>query len=231
MKIRSILNELASLFYPDVCVVCGDELLENEESACLSCLYELPKTKNYLEKDNSAEKLMAGRIPFDRIASYCIYTKGGKLPPLIHHLKYYGKKKLGIMLGRLFGHDLLGSDFLKPVQVIVPVPLHPKKEKIRGYNQAEMIALGLSQVTSIPLSTGNLNRIISNPTQTKRTKTQRWENVKGIFEVEDKKRFENTHILLIDDVITTGSTIEACGVALQACDGITISIATLGQVL
>lgn len=226
----SIWSELANLFYPNVCVVCGDALLTKEEGACLRCLYALPKTGNYLEKDNFAEVFLAGRFPFERIASFCLYTKGGKLPPLIHQLKYYGKKGIGIKLGRLFGFDLKDSEFLQSIDLIVPVPLHPKKERQRGYNQAEMIAQGLSQVTSIPVNTGNLNRVLYNPTQTKRTKTQRWENVKGIFEVAHPALFAHKHVLLVDDVLTTGSTIEACGVALQACRGIKISVATLGQV-
>lgn len=225
------MNELTALFYPHVCVVCGCELLKNEVGVCLKCLYQLPRTKNFLVRENTAEQLMAARIPFERIATYCVYSKGGMLEPLIHHLKYYGKREIGLLLGRLFGRDLLGSDFLSSIDWIVPVPLHPKREKERGYNQAEMIARGLSEATSLPVSTGNLVRVIFNPTQTKRTKTQRWENVKGIFEVVDSSLFEGKHLLLVDDVITTGSTIEACGLALQACKGVKISIATLGQVL
>lgn len=226
-----LVNELTYLFYPRVCVICGEELLEEEEGGCLKCLFQLPRTRNYLVEDNTVEKLMAARLPFVRMASYCIYSRGGMLPPLIHHMKYRGKKEIGILLGRLFGCDLLGSDFLKPVDLIVPVPLHVDKEKARGYNQAEMIALGLSEATSLPVSTGNLIRVISNPTQTRRTKTQRWENVKGIFDIVDSTLFEGRHLLLVDDVITTGSTIEACGVALQKCKGAKISVATLGQVL
>lgn len=227
----SFASELASLFYPHVCVICGEELLKKEEGVCLKCLFELPRTRNYLEKENAAEKLMAARIPFERIACYCVYSKGGMLPPLIYHLKYYGKREIGMLLGRLFGRDLLGSEFLKPVDLIVPVPLHPEKERVRGYNQAEMIALGLSEATSLPVSTGHLIRVISNPAQTKRAKTQRWENVKGIFDIPDSAPLDGKHLLLVDDVITTGSTIEACGVALQKCKGTKISIATLGQVL
>jgi ComF family protein len=134
-------------------------------------------------------------------------------------------------LGRIFGEDLRGSDFLKTIDVIVPVPLHPKREKSRGYNQAEVIARGLSESTSLPVIVGNLNRILFNPTQTKRSKTQRWENVKHIFHVEDPNIFAHKHLLIVDDVITTGSTIEACGIALQECPGIKISVATLGEVI
>ncbi|MBK5195747.1 MAG: ComF family protein [Proteiniphilum sp.] len=230
MRRNDLLNEFSYLFFPHVCVVCGEELLQTEESVCLRCLYKLPRTNNFREEENAAEKLMAGRIPFERIASFCVYAKGGILPPLIHHLKYYHKPEIGLLLGRVYGEDLTGSDFLKPVDMIVPVPLHPKKEKNRGYNQAVMIAKGLSDATSLPFAAGNLIRVVYNPTQTKRTKTQRWENVRDIFKVKDPQAYADKHLLLVDDVITTGSTLEACGVALQKCSNVKISIATLGEV-
>lgn len=229
-KRSNIFSKLLQLFIPKVCVVCGSELLDKEMGVCLSCLYKLPKTNNYKFKDNTVETLMAGRIPFERIASYCVYTYGGVLPPLIHNLKYHNKKEIGVLLGRMFGEDLIGSDFIKPVDMIVPVPLHPKKRKDRGYNQAEIIAQGISDITLIPMLTNSLVRVIHNPTQTKRTKTERWENVKNIFDVKDIQVFEQKHILLVDDVITTGSTIEACGIALQKCSNLKISIATIGEV-
>lgn len=230
MKRNEWIQQLMHLFYPNVCVICGGELLPEEEGACLQCLYKLPKTHNFREPDNDAEKLMAGRIPFERIASYCVYTKGGTLPPLIHHLKYRNNQRIGLLLGRMFGKDLLGSEFLTPVELIVPVPLHPKREKARGYNQAAIIAKGLSEATGLPVSSGNLLRVVYNPTQTKRTKTQRWENVRDIFKVADPELFRQKHLLLVDDVITTGSTLEACGTALQVCKDLKISIATLGEV-
>ena len=126
---------------------------------------------------------------------------------------------------------MLGSNFLEPIDVIVPVPLHPKKKVIRGYNQAEAFAQGISKATSIPVSVGELIRVINNPTQTKQSKTQRWENVKGIFEVKDLDAFQNKHVLLVDDVLTTGSTLEACANALLECSDVKISIATIGETL
>ena len=126
---------------------------------------------------------------------------------------------------------LLESNFLAPIDVIVPVPLHQKKQTIRGYNQAEAFAQGISKATSIPVSIDELIRAINNPTQTKRSKTERWENVKGIFKVIDTKVFQNKHILLVDDVITTGSTLEACANALLHCNDVKISIATIGEAL
>src|SRR5690606_27908550 len=152
---NDLLRELAHLFFPAVCMVCNEQLVHSEECICLRCLYKLPRTYNFKQLDNAAEQLMAGRIPFERIATFCIYVKGGMLPPLIHQLKYHHQKKVGILLGRIFGEDLRGSDFLKTIDVIVPVPLHPKREKSRGYNQAEVIARGLSESTSLPVIVGN----------------------------------------------------------------------------
>ena len=227
---KTLLNELSHLFFPNYCPVCGNRLLLSEEGVCLECLHKLPRTHNFNEPDNLAETLLAGRFPFERVATFCVYSKQGVLQPLIHQLKYNNKKEIGILLGKLFGKDLLGSDFIKTIDYIVPVPLHPKKHRKRGYNQAEMIAEGLSESTSIPVSTGNLVRVIHNPTQTKRTKTQRWENVKDIFDVVHSQLFAGKHILLVDDIITTGSTLEACAHALLQSRDVKISIATLGEV-
>ena len=230
MDTKIILNELSNLFFPNCCPACNKKLLPDEEGVCLQCLYKLPRTNNFKEPDNLAETLLAGRFPFERVATFCVYTKQGVLQPLIHQLKYNNKKEIGILLGKLFGKDLLNSDFIRPIDFIVPVPLHPKKLKKRGYNQAEIIAVGLSKSTAIPVSTGNLVRSIHNPTQTKRSKTQRWENVKDIFDVLDPQPYAGKHLLLVDDVITTGSTLEACAHALLKSSGVKISIATLGEV-
>ena len=197
----------------------------------MACFCKLPKTNNFKEPDNALEQLMAGRIPFERIAAFCIFSKKGTIAPLIHHLKYRNRDDIGIFLGKMYGKELLGSEFLRPIDAIVPVPLHPKKQKQRGYNQAEKIAKGLSNITSIPLATNNLIRMVHNPTQTKFDKTRRWENVKDIFDVKNPDEFEGKHILLVDDVITTGSTLEGCGIALQKCKDVRISIAAVGQAL
>ncbi|MDR1517902.1 MAG: ComF family protein [Dysgonamonadaceae bacterium] len=226
-----LLKEISHLFFPKTCVACGEKLLPSEEGICLSCLLKLPKTDNFKEPGNRAEILLAGRFPFERAASFCVFTSEGMLQPIIHQLKYNSRKELGVALGRLYGNDLIGSDFLKPIDALVPVPLHPKKEKKRGYNQSEMIARGISEVTGLPVSSTSLIRRISNPTQTKKSKNQRWENVDGIFALKNPPDFASKHVLLIDDIITTGSTLEACANALLECPDIRISIATIGEVL
>ena len=231
MKITTLLREFSALFFPQICVICNDKLLAQEKIICLTCLYKLPKTNNFKEPDNALEQLMAGRIPFERIAAFCIFSKKGTIAPLIHHLKYRNRDDIGILLGEMYGEELFGSEFLQPIDLIVPVPLHPKKRKQRGYNQAEIIAKGLSKATSIPISADNLIRTIHNPTQTKFDKTRRWENVKDIFDIKNPEAFENKHILLVDDVITTGSTLEGCGAALQKCSDLKISVIAIGQAL
>lgn len=231
MKLKWVVEDLNHYFYPNRCAVCNVKLVSNETCVCLQCIYKLPKTNNFLELNNISEVLLAGRFPFERVASFCFFTKEGLLQALIHELKYKNKPFIGNLLGALFGTDLLSSSFLASIDVIVPVPLHPKKKIIRGYNQAEAFAQGISKATSIPVSVDELIRVINNPTQTKKSKTQRWENVKGIFEVKSTSTFQNKHVLLVDDVITTGSTLEACAIALLQCSGVKISIATIGEAL
>lgn len=231
MNFKWIAEEINRYFYPRHCSFCRTRLLSKELGACLQCLYKLPKTNNFDEPNNLGETLLSGRFPFQRVASFSIFTKEGLLQSLIHELKYNNQPNVGHLIGALFGADLLGSNFIAPIDVIVPVPLHPKKQAIRGYNQAESFAQGISKATSIPVSVDQLIRAIDNPTQTKRSKTERWENVKGIFEVKNTYIFQNKHVLLVDDVITTGSTLEACAIALLECSNIKISIATIGIAL
>ena len=229
MKSNWLIKESSHHFLTERCAICKTKLLVNEQGVCLQCIYDLPRTNNFSKPDNDIEILLAGRFPFMRIATFSFFTKEGYLQELIHELKYNHKPFIGELIGNIFGADMLKSSFINAIDVIVPVPLHPIKKTIRGYNQAEAFATGLSHATSIPLSIEELIRIIHNPTQTKLTKSQRWENVEGIFDVKDICAFENKHVLLVDDVITTGSTIEACAKALLKCKNIRISVAAIGE--
>ncbi len=231
MNLAWVAEEITHYLYPNRCSFCKIKLLPKEMGVCLQCIYKLPKTNNFDEPNNLDETLLAGRFPFERAASFAFFTKEGLLQALIHDLKYKNKPHVGHLIGALFGADLLGSNFLSTIDVIVPVPLHPKKQVKRGYNQAESFAQGISKTTSIPVSTDELIRAINNPTQTKRSKSERWENVKGVFEVTNTNTFQNKHVLLVDDVITTGSTLEACAIALLECSNVKISVATIGIAL
>lgn len=229
MKSLKILNELAHLFFPHCCVVCHSKLLPQEKDVCMSCLTKIPRMNNYLIADNECEVLLAGRFPFQRSASFSAFIKGSILQTLIHQLKYNNKPSIGELLGIVYGKDLLGSDFIKSIDAIIPVPLHPDKLKKRGYNQAEEFAKGLAAATSIKVVTNLLIRTIDNPTQTKLSKNERWKNVEGIFSINPAAEcFDISHVLLVDDIITTGSTLEACAKTLLSCRDIKISVTTIG---
>lgn len=226
-----LFKHLQNLFFDNTCPSCQKNILIKNEDICLQCIYSLPKTNNYLKPNNSAEVMMAGRFPFERIATYCIFSKEGTLQPLIHSLKYKNNKNIGLQLGRMFGKDIHNSSFVETVDFIVPVPLHKKKLKSRGYNQSEIIAEGISSAISKSLSNDNLIREIHNPSQTKLSKSQRWDNVEGIFKLTNPDQYNDKHILLVDDIITTGSTIEACAKALLEAKNIKISVATIGEAI
>lgn len=220
-------NDFLNLFYPRLCEACGNYLFKNEETLCTRCLFHLPKTDFHLNKNNPVSILFWGRVPINCAASYYTFSKGSQFQKLIHKLKYHNKKEIGIVLGKHFGESLKKSDYFKDIDVIIPVPLHPKKEKIRGYNQANLVAVGLGKSMQKTVDLNNLIRKIHTESQTKKSKLERWENVDNIFEIVEPSSLINKHILLVDDVVTTGSTLESCAHALLKAEGAKVSIATL----
>lgn len=227
----TILNDFLNLFFPRLCIVCDQRLIHAEEYICLSCLHKLPKTNYCNINNNKLEEQMFGRFPFERIASFSYFTKGGILQPLIHELKYGNKPLLGHFLGKISGEQLLCSSFLNSVDYLIPVPLHPKREKYRGYNQSLKIAEGISTCCNIPIRSDNLIRIIDNPSQTLQSQQGRWLNTECIFHLVSPLEIEGKHILLIDDILTTGSTIEACVKELiNRTNQLKISVFAVGSV-
>lgn len=220
-------NAFLELFYPRLCVVCGQKLISGENSVCLKCLLHLPRSNFHNEPDNPMEQLFYGRVRIERAAAFFEFRKGSQYQQILHQLKYKGKKELGDLMGNLFGADLAGSDFIGEIDLICPVPLHPKKERKRGYNQSFHLAKGLSGVLNIPVDAQTLRRKIHTATQTKRSRYERWENVEGIFEVTNPALFEGKHLLLVDDVVTTGSTLEACVQSILSCCSAKVSLAAL----
>jgi ComF family protein len=190
----------------------------------------MPKTKYWNEPDNELEKLFWGKVHVERACALFFYRIGSSYRPLIHKFKYQGNYSLAIRLGEDLGSYLNGLDSYRGIDMLVPVPLHPRKERKRGYNQSEQIAKGISNVMQIPVETRSLIRMVYTETQTKKNKLERRENVKEVFKVKDVKLFEDKHVMLIDDVITTGATIEACALALQENCRCKVSIASLGFV-
>jgi ComF family protein len=222
-----ILFYLTELLFPRLCVVCGDKLIEQENWICLHCLHHIPRTNFHLEPDNRVSQLFYGRVEIEYATSFFYFSKGSKYQSLLHNLKYKGMKELGEEIGKHFGIDLMQSPQFSSVDVICPVPLHPQKEKKRGYNQSWWIASGIARQMQKELSDDNLKRLTATETQTRKNRFERWQNVEGIFELFHPEKFSGKHILLVDDVVTTGSTLEACAQAILSKTNAKVSIATL----
>lgn len=223
------LNDFTELFFPRICIVCKTPLLRQEELVCLSCLHGIPRTNFHFDEKNSVAEIFYGRVRIEYATAFFYFNKGSKYRKLIHALKYKGMKELGVLLGKQFAFDLCQSPLFADIDVVCPVPLHPKKEKKRGYNQSEFIAKGISEQMGKDLSLNNLIRVVYSETQTRKGRYERWENVEGIFDLTNAAKFNGRHILLVDDVLTTGSTLEACASAiLKSAEDVTVSIATLG---
>lgn len=187
----------------------------------------LPRTKLYAYNDNPVEKLFWGKIPLERATSFLYYRKGSDLRYLLYRLKYHGQKEIGEVMGRYMATEMLPSGFFSDIDVIVPIPLHPRKQRLRGYNQSEWIARGISAVTALPLDIHSVIRCKNTATQTRKTTFERWENVDGTFTVRFPERVVGKHLLIVDDVLTTGATIVACASALAEVEGVRISVLTL----
>ncbi len=221
-------NNLLNLFFPNLCKICGSPLVEGEEQICLRCLCDLPHTYYHRKANNPAEQLFFGKNRIEHASAFLRYEKGGKTQKLVHSLKYYDNKEVGYLLGRQAARELLADRSpLIEVDLLIPVPLHPRKERKRGYNQSEWIARGLSSVLHIPIDKGSLARVSFTNTQTRKGVFERWTNVCSIFQVSQPDKLRDKHVLLVDDVITTGATLSACAEALSTVPGIRISVFAL----
>jgi ComF family protein len=227
MKLFNLITDFVSLLYPRLCLACGNSLFKHEVTLCTHCLFELPLTNFHKSTDNQLDKVFWGRVPVFRTAALFYFVKGGKVQHLIHQLKYKGMKEAGIYPGMLLGKELIKEKDFSDIDFIIPVPLHPKKLRKRGYNQSEMFADGISLSTGFAVNTDVFIRTVATETQTRKSRFARFENVKEIFKVTKPELLTNRHILLVDDVITTGSTLESCVNILLEIPGIRISIASI----
>ena len=226
-SLKTWLQALLHLFYPRQCVVCGAALQEGEEVMCLSCNMGMPRTHYHLKPDNRVEQLFWGKIPLERATSYFLYHRQSPYAHLVHRLKYDGRRDVGHTLGRFLAAEIQPSGFFRDVDVIVPVPLHPEKQRQRGYNQSECIVRGMSALTKIPVDAASVKRLKHTETQTHKSVYGRWENVQGIFSLCNPERFVGKHVLLVDDVLTTGATLTACADAFAGVEGVRFSVLTL----
>ncbi len=225
------LKDFLGLFFPSRCYGCGDALVGDEEVICLHCYECLPRTNFHLYADNPIAEIFWGRVNLHAATSFLFFNKGGNVQKIMHQLKYNSKLDAGEVMGRLLGNELLNSELYHDVDIIIPVPLHIKKLMSRGFNQSEVIGMGIANAMKVDISTKNLVRTEYTGTQTKKSRYSRWENVRNKFAVVDSEELQGKHLLLVDDVLTTGATIEACAEKLLNVKDVKVSVATLAYAL
>lgn len=222
-----MITDFIALIFPNVCASCGKSLYKNERTICTYCSYYLPKTNFHFDSNNPVAKIFWGRVPIHAAAAYYGFNKGGKVQRLIHQLKYKGHKQIGTTIGKWYGHELNYCDDFNTVDTVIPVPLHSKKQKKRGYNQSDSFAEGLAESMKVTADLTSLYRAYESDSQTKKSRFSRWQNVEAIFQLRNTENLEGKHILLVDDVITTGATLEACAHTLLKVPDVKVSIATI----
>ncbi|MDE6652147.1 MAG: ComF family protein [Paramuribaculum sp.] len=227
MGIKSWLTDFVSLIFPDVCEVCDSTLVHGEKMLCLHCMYDIPRTKLHKDSFSEIHKRLAGNIPINKAASFFYYYKENPYARMIQKAKYNNRPRLAFDLAEMFAGEIQPDGFFNDIDTIIPVPIHWVKELKRGYNQSRKIAEGISSVTGIPVA-DNLIAARSHATQTRRSSFERWLNTRSIFAVENPEELDHKHILIVDDVITTGATLLRCAEAIHtAAPTATISVATL----
>ncbi len=226
ITLKEIKDSVLHLIFPHICVGCGSDVLSVETVLCMRCIDAMPETNFELHEGNPVEKLFWGRLPIRSATAQFYFTKESMMQILMHQFKYKGNKELGLQLGRLMGEQLIKSSCYT-ADALIPLPLFADKEKRRGYNQATVLCQGMSEVMNIPV----LDKIVTRPThtetQTKKGRIERWKNVEGKFLVTDASAIQHKHVLLVDDVVTTGATLEACGIELLKVNNVQLSIAAL----
>ena len=223
----SLLKDLFYLFYPKLCVVCDLKLIENENIICTKCRHDLPLIKFKDYSDNKITQTFYGSVLIEKAFALLYYRKKGITLKLIHDLKYKGNEDIGLLFGNWLGEILKENNEFKDVDYIIPVPLHPKKLRERGYNQVTKFGKTLSLHLNKPLIENKLTRISASKTQTFKARFERFNNLDTKFLLNDETYFNNKHILLIDDVITTGATLEACAKEFLKSKNCRISVLTM----
>lgn len=225
--LKNWFSDLFGLLFPTLCNACGTPLFQGEKLICTKCLYDLPYTDYHLHEENRVARQLWGRVPIYHAMAMLYYRKGGKVQRLIHALKYDGKTEIGEFLGEMLGKRLQMNAKYQDVCMVIPVPLHPKKLRIRGYNQSYFIAKGIAKSLEIAVNEETLIRLIATESQTKKSRYNRYENMQAVFKVVNQQALAQKHVLLVDDVLTTGATLEACVEALLEVGINRVSIATL----
>ncbi len=224
--IKNIRDSLLHFLFPHICAGCGNDVLNTDAALCIRCIETLPETKFERHAGNPVEKIFWGRLQVEAATAQYYFTKESLIQHLMHQFKYKNNRELGLQLGRLIGGQLLQSGRF-PVDALVPLPLFAAKERRRGYNQAVVLCEGMAAVMKIPVLKKAAVRTQHTETQTKKSRVERWQNIEGMFSLSNPEMLANKHILLVDDVVTTGATLEACGASLLEANNVKLSIACL----
>ncbi len=224
-------GDFISIIFPRICACCGNSLWRHEEVVCHSCEFHLPETNFHLDPENPVARLFWGRAGLEGAAAYLYFNKRNRVQRLVHQLKYKGRKDIGIWLGARYGRILCNFAPFNTADLIIPVPLHKKRYMQRGYNQSEQFALGLALPMKIPVDNHLVARTRATETQTRKSRFSRYQNVREIFTVGNPGSFRGMHLLLVDDVITTGATLESCIQALSAIPEVRVSVACIAAAM
>ena len=222
-------HSLLSLFYPHCCAMCGSLLEDETQTLCPQCIQRLPRTEQSSLRGNLTETLFADLPRFERGAAFLFFDKGADVQRLVHKMKFHEQPQIAYDLSREAAYDFMQADFFEDIDLIIPIPLHPHRLRERGYNQSEWIARALSEATGIPVDTTHVCRIRNNPQQALQKASDRATNVEGVFAVNHPEELYRKHILIVDDLITTGNTARACIKALRPCRGARFSVFALGK--
>ncbi len=226
-SLKDLCRGLLHLLYPNLCVGCENDMPVGYGCFCLSCQRKLHQANMHLTQTNAFTDRFWGRIPIVTGTALYYFSRKSPIQKALHRLKYQNQADIGIRIGRQFGYLLKQSPLYEDLEGIVPVPLHPKKERLRGYNQSAMLATGLADVLRVPVMTGVLLRNAYSESQTRKKRMARFDNVHDVFAVRQLNRIQGKHLLLVDDVLTTGATLEACGEVLLRVPAVRLSMATI----
>lgn len=226
IHLKEIKASFLHLLFPHICAGCGSDLLSEKSMLCIRCIDAMPETNFEMHPGNPVEKIFWGRLQLVAATAQFYFTKESLMQHLMHQFKYKSNRELGFQLGRIMG-DQLRRSFRFNVDALIPLPLFPAKEKRRGYNQATILCNGMAEIMKIPVLDKVIIRSQHTETQTKKGRLERWKNIEGKFTLSNGEAIINKHILLVDDVVTTGATLEACGNELLKADKVRLSIATL----
>lgn len=224
---RRWLRRMAAVVMPERCAACGRRLAAGERAVCTDCTLTMPYTRFAAREGNPVERIFIGRFPLGRASAYILYAHGNMASRLVIEMKYHHRTDVAVEMGRRAARELLAAGFFEGVSAIVPVPLSRKRMRHRGYNQSELIAQGLSEVSGVKVDGSLLSRVVDNSTQTRRSTAERLTNVAGIFRAMRPEAVDGRHLLLVDDVVTTGATLTACADALAEAGALRISVFAL----